>query len=142
MKYLFVIALLLVSANSLSEIFKWADENGRVHYGDSDNLPENVRSEKMDIEINTYTDTSFEEAGEVTDKVVMYSTAWCGHCKKARQYFIANRIPFVEYDVDKDFSAKQRYQKLGARGVPVILYKERRMNGFSEAGFKRIYHGG
>ncbi len=42
----------------------------------------------------------------------MYSTVWCGFCKKAREYFVANRIPFVEYDVDKDIQAMRRYKKL------------------------------
>lgn len=72
----------------------------------------------------------------------MYSAAWCGFCKKAKSHFIANRIPFVEHDVEKDQRAKRRYQKLGANAVPVILYKGRRMHEFSESGFKRIYRNG
>ena len=33
--------------------------------------------------------------------VVMYSSEWCGVCKKAKTYFNANDIPFREYDVEK-----------------------------------------
>ncbi len=142
MKFVFLSLCLVISAQAIAEIYKWVDESGRTHYGDSNYKPANTSVEKLDIELNTYKHTSFENTEVFTEKVVMYSAVWCGFCKKARRYFVANRIPFIEYDVDKDMRAKRRYQKLGANGVPVILFKGRRMNGFSEAGFKRIYRNG
>jgi len=142
MKKAWLLLLIFMSAEASSEIYKWVDEKGRTHYGDSNNKPENKPVEKLDIKLNTYKHTSFENTEVITEKVVMYSAAWCGFCKKARRYFVANRIPFVEYDVDKDMRAKRRYQKLGASGVPVIFFKDRRMNGFSEAGFRSIYRNG
>jgi len=42
-------------------------------------------------------------------------------------------------DIEKDKQARARYNKMGATGVPVILYGKKRMSGFSEKGFKRIY---
>lgn len=142
MKYIFLSLLILLSVNSAAEIYKWVDENGRTHYGDSNNKPANKTVEKIDIKLNTYKNTSFETTDIFTEKVIMYSATWCGYCKKARRYFVANQIPFVEYNVDKDRRAKRRYQKLGANGVPVILYKGKRMNGFSETGFRHFYKNG
>ena len=69
----------------------------------------------------------------------MYSTDWCGYCKQARQYFKKNKIDFVEYDIEKSRNVRRAYKKLGATGVPVILVGKQRMNGFSIAGFNRIY---
>jgi glutaredoxin len=69
----------------------------------------------------------------------MYSTSWCGYCKKARKYFQANNIPFVEYDIEKNSRAKKRFDRAGGKGVPLILYKGKRLSGFSESGFNRIY---
>ena len=34
-------------------------------------------------------------------KVVMYSTSWCGYCKKAKNYFEANKIAYIEKDIEE-----------------------------------------
>ncbi len=69
----------------------------------------------------------------------MYSTEWCGYGKNARNYSKKNNIAFTEYDIEKKAEAKKRYKKLGATGVPVIVIGNKRMHGFSEQGFERIY---
>lgn len=69
----------------------------------------------------------------------MYSTSWCGYCKKAKQYFKKNNITFTEYNIEKNAKAKREYKKMGATGVPVILVGKKRMNGFSQKGFEAIY---
>jgi glutaredoxin len=72
-------------------------------------------------------------------KVVMYATSWCPYCEKARIYFRQQGIPYTEYDIERDAEAKRRYQAFGGRGIPVIFVGKRRMNGFSESGFNKIY---
>lgn len=47
--------------------------------------------------------------------------------------------PLTEYDIEKDAQARREYDALGARGVPVILVGKKRMNGFSAAGFEKLY---
>ena len=69
----------------------------------------------------------------------MYGTTWCGYCKKTRSYFGANKIRYKEYDVENSEKGKRDYKKLGAKGIPVMLVGKKRLNGFSEASFKRIY---
>jgi glutaredoxin len=65
--------------------------------------------------------------------VVMYSTAWCGVCTKARRYFEKKRISFVEYDVDKNASARAEYLQLNPRRtVPTIKIGNEVIVGFSE----------
>ena len=144
-KYVLVVPLCLVclftSGACVAEIYKWVDENGRVHFGDAP--AENQNVEQVDLEINTfesvtYEDVEFAEPGSAR-KVTMYSTSWCGYCKKARKYFDANNIAYVEYDIEKSKSARHAYDRLGGKGVPVILVGKKRMNGFSEKGFQRIY---
>ena len=75
----------------------------------------------------------------VPQKVVLYSAAWCGVCKKAKRYFAENSIAYTEYDIDEDKSAKKRYKKMGATGVPMIIIGMKRMNGYSVGGFERLY---
>ncbi len=65
--------------------------------------------------------------------VVMYSTAWCGVCRRARSYFEKERISFVEYDVDKNASARAEYLALNPRrSVPTIKVGNEVIVGFSE----------
>ncbi len=150
-KFMLVILLQIVFYPSLAGIYKWKDDNGVTQY--SDVKPDNVLVETFEVQsyqnvtvINS--DNSFQEPDENGNKrkyltrpkrVIMYSTTWCGYCKKAKKYFRKNRIAFTEYDIEKSESAKRRYKKLEATGVPVILIGKKRMNGFSAERFNSIY---
>ena len=70
----------------------------------------------------------------------MYSTSWCGYCKKAALHFRKNNIPFTEHDIEKSEQAAKEYKKLNGRGVPIILIGDQRMNGFNASAFDRIYN--
>jgi glutaredoxin-like YruB-family protein len=64
--------------------------------------------------------------------VVMYSTAWCGVCKRARKYFQETGVSFVEYDVDENASARAEYLRLNPRrSVPTIKVGDEVIVGFS-----------
>lgn len=150
-KYIIFICIFFVTPLS-AQIFKWVDENGVTHYSDSQ--PEKIKVEEFTID--SYDAVSIESLPESyqfepierdpkltrksSKRVVMYSTQRCGYCKKARKYFKKQNIRFVEYDIDRSKSARARYNKLGAKGVPVILVGKKRMNGFNVAGFNRIYN--
>jgi len=139
MKYLILLVSLLIFAESSSaEIYKWTDEKGHIHY--SNIKPENQDVIEIEVKISTYENVSYTTSEvDLGKKVVIFSANWCGACKKAKRYFRRNAIPFTEYDIEKGAKAKSLYKKLGATGIPVILVGKKRMNGFTEAGFKRIY---
>jgi len=65
--------------------------------------------------------------------IKMYATSWCPYCAKARAYFAKRGIAYVEIDIEKSREGRAEYDRLGARGIPVILVGAQRMNGFSEA---------
>ncbi len=142
--YLFV-ALMIPSLTYGADIHKWRDADGKTHFGDKP--PADTETEQVLVRPNVYTSPSIEglseifsrETGRHEEKVVMYSTTWCGYCKKARRYFGANKIRYKEYDVENSAKGKRDYKKLGAKGIPVILVGKKRLNGFSEAAFERIY---
>lgn len=126
-----------------AEIFKYVDDNGNIHF--TDKPPREQKVEEVEVRINSYTSPEIVpfEASVTTrvrkGKVVMYSTQWCGYCKKARIYFRKNKIPFIEYDTETSEKGRRDYKTLDGHGVPIILVGKKRMNGFSEAGFERIY---
>ncbi len=145
----FIIFLFLLAYSASAEIYKWTDADGKVHFGDNPN--KNAAAKAVKVEINTYTNVSYESvesdnldksadnnAAPIAKKVIMYSTSWCGYCKKARKYFIEKNINFVDYDIERDKNAKRAYDAMGAKGVPVILVGKKRMNGFSVEGFNNL----
>ncbi len=144
---LFIAALFGLSTAAHAEIYKWVDEHGNTHFTDSPPAEKKVESVKLG-RINTYTSPKLEpikfEASTQPKTgnrhVVMYSTTWCGVCKRAKQYFNKNNIAYTEYDVENDEKGRQDFANLGARGVPVILVGNQRLNGFNRASFEKIYY--
>ncbi len=139
-----VLNLMLLAQPVLADgINKWTDANGRVHFGDSP--PADVSAEPLKVKPNVYEYPPIDPRPVATSpakKVVMYSTVRCGYCRKARAYFKANGIAYTDYDVETSNKGRQDYQRMGARGVPVILVGDKRMNGFSESAFASLYADG
>ena len=148
---LFIAALfllsLLASPVSVAQLYKWVDDQGNVHYGDSPH--ENANLKEITGKVSSFTSVTVEpfkfDPNNITPnasmRVIMYSTSWCGYCKKAARHFRKNNIPFKEYDIEKSAKGAREYKKLNGRGVPVILIGRKRMNGFSAQAFDRIYYG-
>jgi glutaredoxin len=133
-------------------IYKWVDAQGVAHY--SDVKPEDEKIQEFIIK--SYKKVSFEEAEvskiskfqqatqankKIPNKgnVVIYTTNSCGYCRQAKSYFKKMNIRYKEYNVDESSVARSRYKRLKATGVPVIFVGNKRMNGFSESGFDKIY---
>lgn len=133
--------ILTIPLAALAEIHRWTNTDGQVHFGDRP--PTDAASEVVNVRPNVYDAPSIEALPEpiasTPDRVLLYSTSWCGFCTKARQYFQANGIAYEEYDVERSAKGKRDYAKLGGGGVPVILVGEQRLNGFSADAFERVY---
>lgn len=56
-------------------------------------------------------------------QIVLYSVAWCPHCREAKEYLTKNDIPFINRDVEIDAKAMEDLTvKYGSTGVPVIIF--------------------
>ncbi|MES9853044.1 MAG: glutaredoxin family protein [Candidatus Thiodiazotropha sp. L084R] len=137
-KWIAHVVLLLLASTAHAEIFKWSDEQGKVHF--SDKKPTHLESSEVKLKINTIKSVSYDKSiFNLGKKVVIYTTSWCSYCEKAKYYFKRKKIKYTEYNIEKSSKGKRQYLKMGATGVPVILVGKRRMNGFSEKGFEEIY---
>ena len=142
-----VLALItLLAAPAHSEIYQWKDADGNVQFGDRP--PPSKQVKRIELDINSYESVTVEPFVPFKSNrpsrgksVVMYSTSWCGYCRKARNYMKSKNIPFQEYDIEKSAKARRDYNKLNGRGVPVLLIGDKRMNGFSINRFKQLYGG-
>jgi len=146
-----MVLLILCSVSWLStaqgEIYKWVDASGRVQF--SDRPPASADAQRVQLgRINTYEGVSVGD--EADDRpsvpspagsrgVVMYGASWCGVCERARRFFRDQGIPFREHDVERDEAARRELERMKGTGVPIILVRGKRMNGFSERRFMDLY---
>lgn len=68
-------------------------------------------------------------------KVVLYGTETCPYCAKARDYLRGRGVAFVDYDVTHSPQAKQAFDKLEGKGVPLIIIGNRRISGYKEKAY-------
>jgi mycoredoxin len=68
--------------------------------------------------------------------VVLYSTDWCGYCKKMRSFLKQNNIPYVEYDIEKDAQGRSQYDQLNGNGVPLMVVQGHLIRGYSPEAVK------
>lgn len=59
-------------------------------------------------------------------QIVMYSTPWCGDCRRAKRVFQMFSVPYAEIDIDEHPSAAQTVEALngGRRSVPTIVFPD------------------
>jgi len=143
-KALLAITSFLYMGASYAEIYKWTDSNGVVHFGEQP--PSQGESEEINVDVVQSTsmkkvDVDIKSAHVKQKKIVMYGTAWCSYCSKARKYFNKKGLKFVEYDVEKSDSKNREFKKLGGSGYPLILIgKDQQMQGFSVEGFEKRFN--
>lgn len=132
-----------------AQIYKWVDENGKVHY--SDKPFENQKGQVLDAEklqrsINSVSFVSVEIlpaefiTNQQTQQVIMYATRRCGYCAKARRYFKENGINYIEKDIDLSAEARLEFDRVGGKGVPLIFVGKYKVSGFNKSRFAKVYN--
>lgn len=147
-KYLGLFLFLVVMSKlATAEIYKWVDENGKVHF--SDKPPVNDNAEKIDEQkllarTSSYTSVSIDtitssNINNPSNKLIIYTTSSCGYCLKAKKYFAENKIPYKEKNIETSKKFNREFKLLGGKGVPVITWKNKLMKGFSVKRFEENY---
>ena len=71
-------------------------------------------------------------------RITLYSTHRCPHCRQLKAWLRQRGLSFREFDIERNARALREFQRLGARGVPVLLIGERRVDGFDPARLRRL----
>jgi glutaredoxin len=143
---LVLLAFALLALEAPAQVHKWTDRNGRTHYGDKP--PEDAKSTELEIRIPSYDGPPVVRdwsevlrarpakerpaAAEPPRGVVMYSTEWCGVCRRARNYFEVHRVAYQKIDIEKSEAGRAEHRRLGGRGVPLIVANGKVIRGFNE----------
>jgi len=62
----------------------------------------------------------------MTDKIIVYSTAWCGDCRRAKKFLDERQIQYEDIDIDRTPEAAAIVKQLnnGNRSVPTIVFPD------------------
>lgn len=66
-------------------------------------------------------------------RVLMYTTAWCGFCRAARQFLTHDKgVEVVEIDVTGDhLTREQLARRTGSTAVPIIFVGDVHVGGYT-----------
>lgn len=73
-------------------------------------------------------------------KIVIYTVAWCPHCRELKEYLTSRNIPFVNRDVELEPAAMDELvNKYGSSGVPIIVIGngQEMLKGFNAEQFEK-----
>jgi len=133
-----------------AQVYKWTGPDGRTHYGDRP--PEEAKAQSLRIGVqshagpavqDTWTDVIRRPPPPTTAQpgalpITFYSTSWCPHCKRARQYFAQKALEVREVDVENSEEGLREFREFGGQGVPLILVGDQRMRGFDAAAMDKL----
>ena len=80
-----------------------------------------------------------EGASPAAGGTVLFSATWCGYCKSAKGYLAEKRIPFQEHDIDTPEGMRAYVAAGASRGVPVLLHRGEKVNGFSRPAYDALF---
>ena len=65
--------------------------------------------------------------------VVMYTTQWCGYCRRARLLFSGKGVPFTDIDVEAVPGAREEmHARSGRTSVPQVFIGGQHIGGFDD----------
>jgi thioredoxin reductase (NADPH) len=64
--------------------------------------------------------------GQQPGEIRVYSTVWCPDCKRAKQFFGEQLVPYVNIDIENDAEAMAYVERVneGKRSVPTIVFPD------------------
>lgn len=147
---------ILAGRNAVADtVYRSISPDGRVVYSDQppsagkvqriysfENLPaspvpESVRRYRQDLESGMKKRLA-SQATPVSG-TQLYSASWCGYCRKAKAYLGEKGIPYQEVDIDTPEGAKAFALAGGGGGIPLLLSKGQRVQGFSTAAYDVLF---
>src|SRR5574341_844853 len=60
------------------------------------------------------------------ERITLYGTGWCPDCKRSKQFFGEQRVPYHYVDIDNDSEAMAFVEKTnnGSRSIPTIVFPD------------------
>jgi glutaredoxin len=141
------LALLVIAEAVAAQVYKWKDEHGVTHYGDTP--PARGKAELLQGAAPAPPQAASQAAtaGPILPyelaraaqaaPVLLYTTARCDACDQGRALLRERGIPFTEYTVSTADDEKQLHQVSGGKSdLPLLLVGSRKLAGFQAAAWQ------
>lgn len=129
-----LMAALLTGSAASAQVYRWTDENGKVHFGDAPS-PSGARKVEKQQARSTTAPTASEpyvlQVARKSNPVSLYTSPDCGAgCNDARDYLNKRGIPFTEISVTNNAKIDELKKVSGGSGVPAMLVGKSVHKGF------------
>jgi glutaredoxin len=132
--------MLLVCLPAFSQMYKWTDAQGTVHYTDTPPPAQKAsRIKAPSAGGSAQTPLPYELARAVkASPVTLYTTTQtaCAGCDQGRALLRARGVPFTEKTVNTDEDKEQLRQLTGKLELPLLLVGSRKLAGFQDAAWQ------
>jgi glutaredoxin len=131
-----ILFALILALPASAGVYKWTDAQGRIHYSDSP--PAAARTTQLKLQ--SYAGpVRVSPASGADGGVTLYTTEWCGVCRRAKAFMKQNGVPYREWDVEKTEYGATKFRQLAGSGVPLITVGAQKMTGFDAARFMEMW---
>jgi glutaredoxin len=136
-----IFAVLLGAAFAASaQLYRWTDENGRVHVTDTPPPPsaKNVRKRAIDAAPDAGSDANLPYTLRVAVEnypITLYTAPDCRPCADARKLLNARGAPFKEVSVVGQAHTDELMKLVGSLSVPALTVGASVQKGFEESAY-------
>jgi glutaredoxin len=72
-------------------------------------------------------------------KVEIFTASFCPHCRDAKAYLKARKIPFTEYNLEHSASAEKKFRGYGGKAIPLLIVKGKILRRWDTAAFEKLF---
>ena len=140
MRMRFLAPLLLLPVLAQAQMYRWIDDNGKVHY--SDRIPmsgaKNLQRQAMPAEQSSSATLPYELQQAVKNfPVTLYTSESCRDaCTQARELLNKRGVPYSEVAVRDEADVAQLKKRSGGNAVPVMTVGPELYKGFESGYYK------
>jgi glutaredoxin len=128
--------LLALGAQAQSNVYRWVDKSGKVHFSDTPPAEEAKSVSQKRVGGGYVQESSLPYATQVATKrnpVTLYTDPKCATpCERARDLLSERGIPFSERNAASKEGAEALQKAIGSTTVPALIVGERNYRGFDD----------
>jgi glutaredoxin len=128
------ISAMTISAIAQTNMYRWVDKDGKVHFSDQPppQTEKNVQQKRIQGNVIEVDKMPFATRDAMKkNPVVLYTAANCDACKEGRTLLTTRGIPFTEKVVDKDQKLLDELKKTaGETSVPMLMIGNNPIKGY------------
>jgi glutaredoxin len=132
-----VAAALAGQASAQTNVYKWTDKDGKVHFSDTPPPAEAKDAQQKRMGGGGGEDTQLPYATQLAaqrNPVTLYTGTDCGDpCSRGRELLARRGVPYAERDAQNNPADQEALKKLvGGLDVPTLVIGERSTKGYDE----------